>query len=111
MPRSPPLLSQHPPSCRCVLCWLVSFLLNMHVAEGAVASCVEPRFLFEHMTAVLGQEFIPKKQADAHAFLCRLLESCCLASLLGTDVEVGDPARRDETTPVHAVLGGYFCNR
>jgi hypothetical protein len=83
----------------------------MHVAEGTVASCVEPRFLFENMTDVLGEEFICGEMADAHAFLCRLLESCCLASLLGTDVEVGDPARRDETTPVHAVFGGYFCNR
>jgi len=50
-------------------------------------------------------------QEDAHEFLRCLLERMARASLRCAGVKEGSPDRRDETTLLHKVFGGYFRNQ
>ena len=64
-----------------------------------------------HNIRVLGRQFRAGRQEDAHEFLRRLLEHCGHSALVGAGVREGDPSLCDETTPVHAIFGGYFRNQ
>jgi len=123
-PHPPTRSTQHSATCPlklCVLCWLEMFMVAIRVAPGTPCTNANgvagttpeyaaPTWLADNIH-VLGGEFRVRKMQDAHEFLRRLLEHCGRAALVGTDVREGDPGRLDETTPVHAIFGGYFRNQ
>ena len=101
-----------------MLCWLERFLVAMHVPpdgsrrmkSGGEAAVEELRWLRDNIQ-MLGEQFRVGKQEDAHEFLVRLLDACVLSCLEGAGVQEGDPTRRDETTPLHVIFGGYLSER
>lgn len=69
-----------------------------------------PNSIVRNISA-LGRQFRVGRQEDSHEFIRCLLERMCRASLRVASVKEGAPGRLDETTALHQVFGGYFCNQ
>lgn len=73
----------------------------------ASRSAIEPRRITGRLR-VIGKQFRLGRQEDSHEFLRCLLEGIHKCQLRHAGVEESAKRRRAETTPVHALFGGYL---
>jgi ubiquitin carboxyl-terminal hydrolase 36/42 len=110
-----PLLGPHASECIvhknefCVYCVVEGFIGRVMV-DNSEKRPVVPRALAINIRA-LGRQFRPGRQEDSHEFLRCLLYRMVLTSLKAHGVKEGSKDRRDETTALHSVFGGYLRNQ
>jgi len=111
----PPSLGPHASQCTvhknefCVYCVVEGFIGRVMV-DSSEKRAVVPRALAINIRA-LGRQFRPGRQEDSHEFLRCLLYRMVLSSLKAHGVKEGSKDRRDETTALHSVFGGYLRNQ
>lgn len=111
----PPSLGPHASQCTvhknefCVYCVVEGFIGRVMI-DSAEKRAVVPRALAINIRA-LGRQFRPGRQEDSHEFLRCLLYRMVLSSLKAHGVKEGSKDRRDETTALHSVFGGYLRNQ
>lgn len=95
---------------RCITCYMAHLTSELH-ARKAGGKPYAAKQLADNCGRWLSRTLRPGRQEDAHEFLRALLYGMAKDALVpGCGVKEGDKERRDETSAVHGIFGGYLQN-